>query len=104
MHRETTRPATREAGSPMSWPRARARFGPANTALSQAAKTSAHPAHRTPLPLSPAEREQLILQHLPLVRYELGDIVEPGRQPCRCGRAFPVIASITGRPSVVSHK
>jgi RNA polymerase sigma factor for flagellar operon FliA len=69
MHRETTRPATREAGSPMSWPRARARFVPADTALSQAAKKSAHPAHWAPVPLSPAEREQLILQHLPLVRY-----------------------------------
>lgn len=36
---------------------------------------------------------------MPLVRYDLGDQVEVGTSGCACGRAFPVIHRIVGRPS-----
>ncbi len=34
---------------------------------------------------------------MPLVRYDLGDIVVKTDQPCTCGRAFPVVKQIEGR-------
>ena len=34
---------------------------------------------------------------MPLLRYATGDLVALGDQSCRCGRAFPVVASIQGR-------
>lgn len=34
---------------------------------------------------------------MPLIRYDTGDLVVKGSGPCRCGRAFPVIESVTGR-------
>lgn len=36
---------------------------------------------------------------MPLFRYNLGDLVELGATPCRCGRHFPTVARIVGRPS-----
>lgn len=33
---------------------------------------------------------------MPLIRYELGDLIEPGRR-CPCGRGLPVLARILGR-------
>jgi len=38
---------------------------------------------------------------MPLIRYDLGDLVQLGDQPCRCGRAFPVVKRIVGRDSNV---
>jgi phenylacetate-CoA ligase len=38
---------------------------------------------------------------MPFLRYELGDIVTPSNNCCSCGRAFPVIESISGRESDV---
>jgi phenylacetate-CoA ligase len=34
---------------------------------------------------------------MPLIRYEMGDILTPGTMGCECGRNFPVIEQITGR-------
>jgi phenylacetate-CoA ligase len=34
---------------------------------------------------------------MPLVRYDLGDVVVKGERPCSCGRAFEVIQQIVGR-------
>ncbi|MBE0535424.1 MAG: phenylacetate--CoA ligase family protein [Phycisphaerae bacterium] len=34
---------------------------------------------------------------MPLIRYDTGDVVVKSEQPCRCGRAFPVVESIEGR-------
>lgn len=36
---------------------------------------------------------------MPLVRYDMGDLVRPGEGGCSCGRAFPVVDSIVGRAS-----
>ncbi|GMU81558.1 MAG: phenylacetate--CoA ligase [Planctomycetota bacterium] len=35
---------------------------------------------------------------MPLLRYDLGDIVEPGTSGCACGRSFPTVERIYGRP------
>ncbi len=34
---------------------------------------------------------------MPLIRYDLGDVVVPADDRCPCGRAFPVVKSIAGR-------
>jgi phenylacetate-CoA ligase len=34
---------------------------------------------------------------MPLIRYATGDVATVGEEPCRCGRAFPVLRSIEGR-------
>ncbi len=34
---------------------------------------------------------------MPLIRYDLGDVVIPSDGGCKCGRAFPVVKSIAGR-------
>jgi phenylacetate-coenzyme A ligase PaaK-like adenylate-forming protein len=34
---------------------------------------------------------------LPLIRYELTDVPIPGKRPCSCGAAFPLITSVKGR-------
>ena len=34
---------------------------------------------------------------MPLIRYQLGDVVTKGRQTCRCGQPFSTIRSIQGR-------
>jgi phenylacetate-CoA ligase len=34
---------------------------------------------------------------MPFIRYQLGDVVTRGEEPCRCGRPFGSIASIQGR-------
>lgn len=36
---------------------------------------------------------------MPLIRYDTGDLVQPGDYACQCGRAFPVIEKIVGRVS-----
>jgi phenylacetate-CoA ligase len=38
---------------------------------------------------------------MPFIRYELEDIVIPSKENCCCGRAFPVIESISGRQADV---
>jgi phenylacetate-CoA ligase len=38
---------------------------------------------------------------MPLARYRTGDTVALGRQPCPCGRVFPVVDSIAGRAEQV---
>lgn len=39
----------------------------------------------------------LMSHHVPLVRYELGDLARWGPDPCGCGRPGPTLASIEGR-------
>lgn len=34
---------------------------------------------------------------MPLIRYDIGDVVIPSDGVCKCGRAFPVVKSIAGR-------
>jgi len=34
---------------------------------------------------------------MPLIRYDLGDVIVPSDRRCECGRAFPVVESIAGR-------
>jgi phenylacetate-CoA ligase len=34
---------------------------------------------------------------LPLIRYEISDLVELSPEPCPCGRAFPLITAVEGR-------
>jgi len=36
---------------------------------------------------------------MPLIRYAIGDLVQPSDDACQCGRAFPVIKKIIGRES-----
>jgi RNA polymerase sigma factor for flagellar operon FliA len=73
MSRETTRELPRELprepARPMNRPKTRASFVPADAAPSPAIERAALGAYPAPHPLSLAEREQLILEHLPLVRY-----------------------------------
>jgi len=38
---------------------------------------------------------------MPLIRYDMGDIVIKSQDPCRCGRAYPVVKSILGRTADV---
>lgn len=35
---------------------------------------------------------------MPLLRYRLGDLVIPGDQSCSCGRSYPTVKKIIGRP------
>jgi phenylacetate-CoA ligase len=39
----------------------------------------------------------LINHAMPLIRYDLGDLALPAKQPCGCGRGLPCIAGILGR-------
>jgi phenylacetate-CoA ligase len=39
----------------------------------------------------------LINHAMPLIRYDLGDLALPARQPCGCGRGLPCIAAVLGR-------
>lgn len=39
----------------------------------------------------------LFCRTLPLIRYELNDIVIPAKEPCKSGTVFPLIAEIRGR-------
>jgi phenylacetate-CoA ligase len=34
---------------------------------------------------------------MPLIRYDMGDLVRPSDRVCACGRAFPVVEKIIGR-------
>ncbi len=34
---------------------------------------------------------------MPLIRYDMGDILRKSDKPCPCGRAYPVVKSISGR-------
>lgn len=34
---------------------------------------------------------------MPLIRYDMGDLVRPSSRKCSCGRAFPVVEKILGR-------
>lgn len=34
---------------------------------------------------------------MPLIRYDMGDLVQPSNRLCQCGRSFPVIEKIIGR-------
>lgn len=52
-------------------------------------------------PCRPGEIGRMVLTSLhnfatPLIRYEIGDMAEPG-EPCRCGRGLPVVTRILGR-------
>lgn len=38
---------------------------------------------------------------MPLIRYDTGDLLEPGSNTCQCGRAFPVVKKIIGRENAV---
>jgi len=40
---------------------------------------------------------------MPLIRYRLGDMIRLEERQCKCGRAFPVVAEITGRVDDVLH-
>ena len=35
---------------------------------------------------------------MPLIRYDLGDIIVPSKKKCPCGRNFPLVDRIAGRP------
>jgi len=53
-------------------------------------------------PLPPGEPGRLILTALhnfvmPYLRYDIGDVGALGREPCACGRGFPVIEGLAGR-------
>jgi phenylacetate-CoA ligase len=39
----------------------------------------------------------LINHAMPLIRYDLGDLALPAKQPCGCGRGLPCIAGVVGR-------
>ena len=59
---------------------------------------------RTPLPESGVELASalgsgLYNRAMPLLRYEIGDLIEVFKDPprCRCGRSFPVIRGVRGR-------
>ena len=52
--------------------------------------------------MQPGESGELVATGLvnsvmPLIRYRTGDRVRLGREPCECGRAFPVLAEVEGR-------
>lgn len=34
---------------------------------------------------------------MPLIRYDIGDLVQPSQERCKCGRDFPVVKKILGR-------
>jgi phenylacetate-CoA ligase len=40
---------------------------------------------------------------LPLIRYEISDLVERSPEPCPCGRPFPLIRAVEGRLEDVLH-
>jgi phenylacetate-CoA ligase len=53
-------------------------------------------------PARPGERGVVVGTNLfsyavPLIRYELGDLVEPGPGPCPCGQPFTSLRSVSGR-------
>lgn len=59
----------------------------------------------TSQPVSPGESGEMVITSLyaeasPLIRYRLGDIIEPIDRPCSCGRPWPLI-SVKGRASAV---
>jgi putative adenylate-forming enzyme len=39
----------------------------------------------------------LVNRTQPLIRYELDDLVTAAREPCPCGRSFPLLATVDGR-------
>lgn len=39
----------------------------------------------------------LVSRSFPVVRYQLGDVIKISHDPCRCGRAHPVIEEVVGR-------
>lgn len=49
--------------------------------------------------LAPAIGTSLYNRAMPLLRYEIGDLIEVYEHPprCRCGRTFPVIRGVRGR-------
>ncbi len=53
-------------------------------------------------PAGPGEVGRAVLTDLgnyamPLIRYEIGDVIEPGHGPCPCGRNSPTLAAVHGR-------
>ena len=58
-------------------------------------------------PRGPGQSGRIVVTSLlnygtPLIRYELGDIVEVG-EPCACGRGLPVLKQILGRTKDLIH-
>lgn len=53
-------------------------------------------------PVSPGEDGEIVITHLdawgmPFIRYRTGDVAQPGRASCMCGRGFSTMANIRGR-------
>lgn len=59
-------------------------------------------------PAPPGEEGELVITNLsnyamPLIRYRIGDMGIWAAEPCTCGRAWPLLAQVSGRVSDVFH-
>jgi phenylacetate-CoA ligase len=63
------------------------------------AEVVGEPAPSAPAPLAPGKLlvTDLSNRAMPLIRYQVGDVVVPSNRVCRCGRGLPLIERVEGR-------
>lgn len=60
-------------------------------------------------PVPPGQMGSIVLtpywqRTLPLIRYELGDMIELGGEPCQCGRSLPTVKRLHGRSNTLLYR